>query len=154
MSGADNVDARIIQRRFAEQEAELRRLKGGGGGGTSGPMNNELGIKDYVDAKNEAVETRLLAKLDKLPTLGALLGVAATVVGVILAAMAFGGDRFDSGMGAGAIVENVRKEQRVIDQRQNAKLSAIDQKLDLLVKRSTLPFAEGTAAAATEREAP
>jgi hypothetical protein len=117
----------------AQRNAEMMEqpelpLKGGSGGGTSGPM---VPLKDYVDARDEAVESRLLAKLDALPTTSTLWATAATIVGVILAAMAFGGDRFDSGIG----MADQRQEQLQRDARQDKAVSEMNGKLDVLINR-------------------
>lgn len=129
--------AEQLQREQAEKEAEQpAHLKGGGGGGTSGGMEPAVPLKDYVDAKDEAVETRLMAKLEQLSTKSTIWGAAATVVAIILAVLAFGGDRFDSGMNVSAIVKQVQDSQHATDQRQDAKLQQIDEKLDKLLDRT------------------
>lgn len=78
---------------------------GSGGGGMT------VDMKDYVDARTDAVRSdvsadlsRFEAKLDAFParmvwTVGG--GVLATV-GLFLALVAYGGDRFESGIGLGS----------------------------------------------------
>lgn len=120
----------------ADLKAQVELLKHGGGGGTSGPMEPAVPLKDYVDARDEAVETRLMAKLDQLSTKGTIWGAAGTVIAIILAVMAFGGDRFDSGMDASNVVETARKVQAETDAKQDERLRQIDSKLDLLIQRT------------------
>lgn len=98
-------------------------------------------LKDYIDARDDAVESRLSAKLDKLPTASALRGniwgAAAAILGVILAVLAFGSDRFNGGMGISPALIAVQSEQRKTDAMQDAKLEMMDKKLDILLERST-----------------
>ena len=65
----------------------------------------EPSMKDYVDARDDAVESRLAAKLDKLPSatqlwsmVGVLVATALTVVGLVFGSLAFGSDRFNGGL--------------------------------------------------------
>lgn len=101
-------------------------LFGGGGGGISGPM---ISLKDYVDKADEAVETRLTAKLDTLSTKQTVWAAVATILGVLLAVLAFGGDRFDAGLS----LVTQQKTQEARDDRQDRSLQAIDQKLDKII---------------------
>ncbi len=112
-----------------ELETAMRgvALKHGGGGGTSGPM--EPSMKDYVDARDDAIESRLSAKLDTLATKATIWGAMGTAVALILAAIAFGGDRFDSGMG----MADVKVAQDERDMRQDESMRQINEKLDRLI---------------------
>ena len=94
-------------------------------------------MKDYVDARDDAMESRVNAKLGALPTKGTVWGAVATAVAIVLAVLAFGGDRFDSGMSAGTIVQAQRAEQQKTDQSQDAKLELMNQKLDILIKQTS-----------------
>jgi len=120
---------RALQGRGRELESEVERLKSGGGGGTSDGM---VSLKDYVDKADEAVETRLNAKLDKLSTKEStsrtVWGASATVLGILLAVAAFAGDRFDSGFGVRSAFDSVLADQRKRDETQ-------DRKLDEILKR-------------------
>lgn len=102
-------------------EDELRRLKGGGGG-TSEPM---VPLKDYVDKADEAVESRMYARLEKVATKGSVWGAAATVLGIVLAALAFASDRFDSGLSVQSALEPALAQQRQRDAQQDRKLDEI-----------------------------
>jgi len=82
-----------------------------------------------LETKLDALGGLLQSKPDKLTVWGASL----TVAGIIIAVMAFGGDRFDAGVG---LSDHLSKQQSVdatqtarIDQ-QDAKLDDIDSKLD------------------------
>lgn len=110
------------------------------GGGDDGV--NAL-MKDYVDARDDAVESRLSAKLEKLPGKGTLWGGVASIVGAIftalvigIALLAFGGERFDAGMASSPMVEAVVKNQAVVDQRQDNRMSAMDKKLDIIIHQT------------------
>lgn len=112
-----------------------------GYGGGSGPMEPTVPIKDYVDARDDAVESRLMAKLDAIPTTTAMRstiwGAVATALGIVFAVLAFGGDRFDGGASVSPIVSQIQGQQAKRDDAQDAKLQEIDQKLDVLIERST-----------------
>ena len=86
-------------------------------------------MKDYVDARIDAVRSDLSAKVTgfeaKLDTFPARMqwtvvtGAAATVVatvGLIIAVIAFGGDRFDGGIGLGGQYnEAIQQNQDAIE---------------------------------------
>lgn len=117
-----------MQRRLGrskEQEPELP-LHGGGSGGTYDGM---VPIKDYVDARDEAVESRLKAKLDTLATKGTIWGAVATAVAVAVTIISFAGDRFDSGIG----MADQRQAQIQRDNAQDKAVADINRKLDILV---------------------
>ena len=124
---------RTLQAQHDNLKVEVDRLKSGGGGGTSDGM---VSLKEYVDKADEAVETRLNAKLDKLSTKEStsrtVWGAAATVLGILLAVAAFAGDRFDSGFGVRSAFDSVLADQRKRDETQ-------DRKLDEILKRLPPP---------------
>lgn len=113
----------------------------------------EVTTKDYIDSKVDAVRAQndarfaevigridgLSAKLDHLPSTGAMIVTAVTsalaVVGIVLAAMSYGGDRFDGGIG----LADQRQEQLVRDQDQDAKLDTIITRLDALLDAQSIP---------------
>lgn len=112
---------------------------GGDGGG------NAL-MKDYVDARDDAIESRLSARLERLPSKGTIWGGVAAIVGGILSALAigigmiaFGGDRFDSGMASSPMIEAVAKKQVGVDQGQDARMDAMDKKLDIIITQTAKP---------------
>ena len=137
-----------------DAKASPRRRSGYGGGKGGGGVDSMIPIKEYVDARDDAVESRLSAKLDvvlselsKLPktteleasrqsTVRNIWGGVLTLAGVSLAVLAFGGDRFEGGMAVSPIIAQVTKDQQKIDQTQDAKLGLIDSKLDVLIKQT------------------
>jgi hypothetical protein len=117
----------------ASNEPELP-LHGGGG---NGPMEPNISIKDYVDAKDEAIETRLESKLDKLATKGTIWTAVATGIGILAALVAYGGDRFDGGVSVSPTISKMQTEQTIRDADQDAQLKLMDQKLDILIKQTS-----------------
>lgn len=113
-------------------------LKTGGGGGTSSYM--EPASKEYVDlktaltsAQNDARFAEVLAEMKALgdairgkpstwQMVGAVFAGAATILGVLLAALSFGGDRFDGGVG----LADQRQEQLQRDADQDAIIKRLD----------------------------
>lgn len=111
-------------------------LNHGGGGGTSGSM-------ETVDAKIAAAEARtdtkfaeLRGDLQKFATKGTVWGAVgsavAAILGVLLALMAFGGDRFDAGLGQA----DVRQAQLERDAKQDADVVGMNSKLDALLQKA------------------
>jgi len=115
------------------QEPELP-LYGGGG---NGPVEPSITIKDYVDARDEAVETRLNSRFDNLPTKGTIWTAVATAAGILAALMAYGGDRFDGGVSVSPTISKLQVEQAARDKEQDAKLDLMNQKLDVLIKQTS-----------------
>lgn len=127
-------------RELTEANNELHRqmeaLKQGGGGGMSGGM-------DTVDAKIAAAEARtdtkfaelrgdLNAQFGEIKTqlaskagTGTVIGTGLGLFAAVAALIAFGGDRFDAGLG----MSDVRQAQLERDQRQDAKLDEILKRL-------------------------
>ncbi|MEJ6008661.1 hypothetical protein [Novosphingobium aquae] len=131
------VDGNVVYTDFAGNsggETYVNTTFGGGRGGA--PMDPMVPLKDYVDARDEAVETRVNGRLDKLPTKGTVWGAVATGIGLLLAALAFGGDRFDGGVGASGLLRGQAEKQAETDASQDAKLLVMDQKLDILIKQT------------------
>tara|TARA_R110002124_G_scaffold30983_1_gene105599 strand:- start:145 stop:576 length:432 start_codon:yes stop_codon:yes gene_type:complete len=110
------------------------------GGGGGGPMEPMIPVKEYIDARDDAVESRLDQKLGTLATASQMRnniwGAAAAIIGIALAALALAGDRFDGGMSVSPIISKVQENQSKIDKNQDAKLELMDQKLDLLIKQT------------------
>jgi hypothetical protein len=126
---------RVLNRLPILEEPELP-LKGGGGGGTSNGMT--VPIKDYVDARDAAVTSdmhaefaKLRSDLARLPSTATLITTGLVIVGIILAAMAFGGDRFSAGIS----LADQRQQQLQRDQAQDAAAKRNDVKLDEILKR-------------------
>ena len=86
-------------------------------------------LKDYVDSRTEALESRLLSKLEALSTKGTIWGAVATGTAIILAVLAFAGDRFDAGLGNA----DRRLEQLQRDQKQDDAMKSVGQKLDKII---------------------
>lgn len=71
----DNIDARLLQKAYERQAAEMERLKSGGGGGTFDGMDGRV---SRLEAHMEHVRTDMseikldlkatLSKLNELPT--------------------------------------------------------------------------------------
>lgn len=108
----EDAKARLaaLSQTVADQVVDPPPLQPGGPGGTSG------GMSDLMDAKIAAAEARtdtkfaqVLARLDHLPTTGAIWAAAATtiisIVGIMLAIMAFGSSWFGLGMDASAAAQ-------------------------------------------------
>ncbi len=111
-------------------------LKGGSGGGTSGGMT--VSIKDYIDARDAAVTSdmhaefaKLRSDMARLPSTITLITTALVIVGIILAAMAFGGDRFSAGIS----LADQRQQQLKRDNAQDAASKQNAAKLDEILKR-------------------
>jgi hypothetical protein len=112
----------------------------GGSGGGRGPVDPKVSMKDYVDARDDAIESRLSAQLDKLPTAASMRnniwGAALTVLGILLAILAFGGDRFEAGMSVSPQIVAGQQAQRKTDDSQDARLEMMDRKLDILINQT------------------
>ena len=125
-----------VERRLAGIAEHLppeHGLKHSGGSGTSDGM-------DTVDAKIAAAEARTDTKFAELrgdlkdfatkTTVWQAVGtIIVSVLGVLLAVLAFGGDRFDGGLSVGGIISQVQGEQKARDQAQDAKLDEILKRL-------------------------
>lgn len=116
MLGADNE---LFDLTLKEIEEEV----------TSSPM--EPASKEYVDLKLEVALARIEAKLTHMPTTGAMIATAFTaavgVIGIILAAMSYGGDRFDGGVGLA--------DQRYEELQRNNERDARDAEQDAIIRR-------------------
>jgi hypothetical protein len=115
-------------------------------------MDPSVPLRDYVDKADEAVESRLqqqLAGVAKTTDIrsnvwgatAALSGLIVALAGLIIGLLAFGGDRFDGGMSASSIADNIQTAQRQTDVQQDRRLQQIDDKLDVLIERSADPGA-------------
>jgi hypothetical protein len=135
--GDENIDQLALVRSLRNQktalETENKTLKKGGPGGTSGGM-------DVVDSKIAAAEARtdtkfaeLRGDLAKFATKGTVWTAVGTLGGTILAVMlavaAFGGDRFDAGMSASSAFAPFAAAQRDRDAAQDKKFDEILRRL-------------------------
>lgn len=103
-------------------------------------MEPKVPLKDYVDAQDGAIETRLMARIEKLATTETvrnnIWGAAIAIIATILAVLAFGGDRFDGGVNASAMMREQGNRQAATDRAQDAQLEVMNQKLDVLIKQT------------------
>lgn len=111
---------------------------------SSAAISPVMADNDIIDAKIEAAEARIDTKFAELrgdlkdfATKGTVWGAVATaiasILGVLLAVLAFGGDRFDGGLG----LADQRQAQLQKDERQDEAANAIDAKLDLILAGQT-----------------
>jgi hypothetical protein len=125
------------QARLPEGASEELRLPLYGGGG---PTGMEPNWKDYIDAKDEALETRVRSELSTLATAKDVRnntwGAVAALLGIILATLAFGSDRFDGGISASPLLQQQALIQDKRDKEQDGRLELMDQKLDVLIKQT------------------
>lgn len=135
--GVSNVVAFPDFTNSSFQDARFGGGKGGGGMETTVPM------KDYIDARTDAVESRLGEKLNALSTKSTIWGAAAAVIGavftgvaIILSTLAFGSDRFNGGLSISPAVAAAQKAQAETDEKQDAQLSLMNDKLDILVRQT------------------
>lgn len=124
------------------------------GGGGGGPVDPTVPMREYVDKADEAVESRLSAKLDslttKLDSLATKDGVSlqrtsvvhnvwAGVAALLLAGLAilsFGADRFDGGASISPQIAALETHQLTVDAAQDHRVKAVDQKLDVIIKQT------------------
>ncbi len=106
-------------------------------------MDPVAALKDYVDARDDAMESRLGAKLDRLPSratiwsaVGVIVGGVFTAVTILLGTVAFGSDRFNGGLSVSPVIAQIQAGQQKVDENQDAKLEMMDRKLDILIERS------------------
>lgn len=117
----------------------------------SGETAVDVEIKDYLDAKIETVRAQndarfaelrsdissLITKIDHLPTpltfWQFVVGLGSAVVaalGIVLAVLAYGSDRFDSGVSAMGAIEEALDAQRETNAMQDVRLDRILQALE------------------------
>ena len=99
--------------------------------------------REYVDKADEAIESRLDARFDKLPTKGNLWGAVAamiagifTAVAIVLTTLSFASDRFNGGLAISPVIAEMQTRQRELDQGQDAKVKSLDAKLDLIIRQT------------------
>jgi hypothetical protein len=136
MAQNNTPDLKVLQRLNANLTQEVGRLKIGSGGGTSDGM---VPMKEYVDARDDAIESRLDRKLDRLATKETIWGAVATALIIAMAALAFASSRFDSGMSVSRDVSQFQSQQAAIDAKQDAQIGTMNKKLDVIVKQTAKP---------------
>lgn len=111
-------------------------LQHGGGGGTFPPMEAVKAQIEAAEARTDTKFSELRRDMDAFATRGTVWkGVASTIaaivtaVGVILAVISFGGDRFDAGVSAGGALSPYAEQQRQRDAAQDKKLDEILRRL-------------------------
>ena len=141
-----DVQSEAFRAMQASKDQHELPLRGGGGGGTFPPM-------ETVDAKIAAAEARTDTKfsdlrrdMDKLATTADVTagansnrnnvwGAALTVLAILLAILAFGGDRFDAGVNAGGALAPYAEQQRARDAQQDAADAKRDRQFEEILKR-------------------
>lgn len=102
-------------------------------------MSEPITSKDYIDrsmdavrAENDAQFAKVLAAIQSKPStwqlVGAVFGAAFTVLGVVLAVLSYGGDRFDGGVS----LSEQQQQQIERDKAQDDRLKAILDRLDAM----------------------
>lgn len=137
------VDIRTRNAYIITENAPLEVQERFGGGGGGGPMEPTVSMREYVDKADEAIETRLGAKFDRLPTKGALWGAVAaivagifTAVAIVLASLSFASDRFNGGLSVSPVIAAQQAQQAKTDKDQDTKLQVLDDKLDIIIKQT------------------
>lgn len=147
------------ERREAEKRVEesAQLLKGDGGDGTSDGM-------DTVDAKIATAKAEVDTEFAKLrgdlavqfgeiktelarkPGTGTTIITAIAIFAAVMGAIAFGGDRFDAGLG----MADVRQAQLARDAEQDASVQRIEGKIDQLIAALPAETSHYDAAAETQ----
>lgn len=106
-------------------------------------MDPTVSMKEYVDSRDDAVESRLAAKLDKLPSTATLWAAVAaiaasifTAVAIVLASLSLASDRFNGGMSVSPAIAEAQAKQAQTDSDQDAKLRLMDDKLNIIIKQT------------------
>ncbi|MGB0507118.1 MAG: hypothetical protein ACPGGK_13060 [Pikeienuella sp.] len=96
-----------------------------------------------AESKAESELATALAKLDGLPKFWPLVGTIilalVSAIGLIFGILSFAGERFDGGLSASSIVDEVEDRQRVMDARQDEILLQILKRLPENVEPETSP---------------
>ena len=125
-----------------DSESEPTSFSGGSGGGPTVDAETQRFVESKVEtikAQNDARFTEVLSRIDGVASkidhapkpvtfLQFLLGAAAALgvtLSIVFAVMAYASDRFDGGLAAVAIKDQIATEQRTRDGTQDAKLNQI-----------------------------
>lgn len=135
----------VVRHQVGTQEAQSQKANTGGkrGGGT---MDSET--KTYIDAKTETTKAlndarfadlradiaTLIAKMDAAPTQWTTWSAVGVTVGILLAAFAIAGDRFDGGVGLASLSVQQAEDAKRISTGNSERMDEIDQKLDVLIR--------------------
>jgi hypothetical protein len=102
--------------------------------------------KAYIDSRIEATEARTDLKLGQFATKSTVWGAAGSIIGamavlltILLAVLALSANRFDAGMTVRSSVDAATAGQKGRDDAQDAKLAAINDKLDVLIAGQKSP---------------
>lgn len=103
----------------------------------------EQDASNAVRAQNDARFAEVLSRLDRMPSSGFMIGTAAStvlgIVGIILAILAFGGDRFSGGVQLSSVsVQQAEDAKRVAGENTKA-IEEVSGKLDSLLKMLSAP---------------
>lgn len=115
--------------RFTEIAAELKGLRTEIGAELKA-FRTEIGAEiKGIHSDLSALKTGALGRRELW---GAALTTIATVLGVGLAVLAFGGDRFDAGLSAQSLMEQIEQNQAERDAAQDTRFNQIIERLDAL----------------------
>jgi hypothetical protein len=89
-------------------------------------------IDQKVDLRMTGLEREVLAKLDSKPGIGALVINTAVGISIIIAVLAFGGDRFNGGMSATGALTQQEGEQARRDADLDRQLKDIQRQLNTI----------------------
>lgn len=109
--------------KFAEMRGDFADLRGS--------FSDMRG--DFTTLRAEFATLR--ADLKGYATKSTVWQAAATIIAVVLAAIAFGGDRFDAGIG----MADIHQAQMQRDAKQDEAVSQMDRKLDKLIEQTKRP---------------
>ena len=104
-------------------------------------------MKDYVDARDDAIESRLIARLSSIETkldhtlktptfLWGLAGAVAAIVTLLLGVFSWGASQYDAGAALSPTIARMQAEQQKRDQSQDAQIKGMDGKLDVLIHQT------------------
>ncbi len=115
----------------------------GGGSGGGKRMDPSVSMKEYVDARDDAVESRLSGLLSQKPStatfwggVAAIIAAMFTAVAIVLATLAFGSDRFNGGLSVSPLVAQTQANQSATDKEQDTKIQLMNDKLDVIIKQT------------------
>ena len=94
--------------------------------------NGEHPTREEIDAKLETVQERLYRRLDRIegkldvrPTFLQMTAMIFVGIGLAVAVIAYASDRFDGGLAASSLLDQVTEEQKKRDAAQDKKLEQI-----------------------------
>lgn len=106
--------------------------------------------REEIDAKLDAVQERLYRRLDRIeekldnrPNFIQMLLMIIGGIGIAVAIMAYASDRFDGGLAASSLLDQVRKEQQVRDAKQDKDFGDMRKLLEQIRDKSQGSPAQG-----------